>query len=121
METNVFATDAASRKGSGYEFNFQNNISLNKSKTIQLIANYWMRLPSNSGNIRWEYLGNFTTGIKISLMEKNLQINATVSDIFKQAKSLGQIFYTSGMHSFNNYYDARRLTVSATYTFGNKK
>ncbi|ATN06218.1 TonB-dependent receptor [Chryseobacterium indologenes] len=121
METNVFATDAASRKGSGYEFNFQNNISLNKSKTIQLIANYWMRLPSNSGNIRWEYLGNFTTGIKISLMEKNLQINATVSDIFKQAKSLGQIFYTSGTHSFNNYYDARRLTVSATYTFGNKK
>ena len=121
METNVFAKDAASRKGSGYEFNFQNNISLNKSKTIQLIANYWMRLPSNSGNIRWEYLGNFTTGIKISLMEKNLQINATVSDIFKQAKSLGQIFYTSGTHSFNNYYDARRLTVSATYTFGNKK
>lgn len=121
MKTWVFATDAASRKGSGYEFNFQNNVSLNKSKTVQLVLNYWFRLPSDSGNIRWDYLGNFTTGLKMNLMDKDLQINLLVSDIFKQSKSLGQIFYTTGTHSFNNYYDARRLTVSATYTFGNKK
>ncbi|WP_353149403.1 TonB-dependent receptor [Chryseobacterium sp.] len=121
METKVFATDASPGKGSGYEFNFQNNISLNKRKTIQLILNYWMRLPSTSGNVRRDYLGNFTTGLKTSLMDKNLQINLFVSDIFKQSKSLGRIFYTTGTHYFNNYYDARRLTLSATYTFGNKK
>ncbi|MFZ4929944.1 TonB-dependent receptor domain-containing protein [Chryseobacterium sp. Mn2064] len=121
MSTSVFATDAASRKGSGYEFNFQNNLSLNKNKTVQLILNYWMRLPSNSGNVRWDYLGNFTTGLKMNFMEKDLQINVFVSDIFKQSKSKGSIFYTTGTHFFNNYYDARRLNVSATYTFGNKK
>ncbi|WP_278379621.1 TonB-dependent receptor domain-containing protein [Chryseobacterium arthrosphaerae] len=121
METQVFVTDAASRKGSGYEFNFQNNISLNKSKTVQLILNYWMRLPSNSGNVRWDYLGNFTTGLKMNLMDKNLQLNIFISDIFKQSKSKGQIYYTTGTHYFNNYYDARRLNLSATYTFGNKK
>ncbi|REC49552.1 outer membrane beta-barrel family protein [Chryseobacterium pennipullorum] len=121
MKTDVFATDAASRKGSAYEFNFQNNLSLNTNKTVQIILNYWMRLPSDSGNVRWDYLGNFTTGLKMSLMEKNLQINMMVSDIFKQSKSLGQIYYTTGTHFFNNYYDARRLTLSATYTFGNKK
>ena len=121
METKVFATDASPGKGSGYEFNFQNNISLNKRKTIQLILNYWMRLPSTSGNVRRDYLGNFTTGLKMNLMDKNLQINVFVSDIFKESKSKGAIYYTTGTHYFNNYYDARRLNLSATYTFGNKK
>ncbi len=121
MSTEVFATDALSKKGYGYDFNFQNNLSLNKSKTIQLILNYWFRLPSNSGNVYMDFAGNFTSGLKISLMEKKLQINATVSDIFKQARSIGEIYYSTGTHSYNNYYDARRFTLSATYTFGNKK
>ncbi|MDM1556654.1 MULTISPECIES: outer membrane beta-barrel family protein [Chryseobacterium] len=120
-DRSVFTSDAASKKGYGYDFDFQNNISLNKNKTIQLMANYWLRLPSNSGNVRWDFVGNFTAGVKMSLMDKNLQVNVFVSDIFKQARSKGEIFYTTGSHYFNNYYDARRLTVSATYTFGNKK
>lgn len=121
MSTEVFATDALSKKGYGYDFNFQNNLSLNKSKTIQLILNYWFRLPSNSGNVYMDFAGNFTSGLKISLMEKNIQINATVSDIFKQARSIGEIYYSTGTHSYNNYYDTRRFTLSATYTFGNRK
>lgn len=121
MKTQVYATDAASRKGSGYDFDLQNNLSLNKNKTVQLILNYWFRLPSNFEMVHWEYTGNVTAGLKLSLMEKSLQVNLLVSDIFKQSRSRGQIFYTTGTHSFNNYYDARRLTISATYTFGNKK
>lgn len=120
-DMNVFTTDASSKKGYGYDFDIQNNISLNEKKTVQLIANYWFRLPSNSGNVRWDFVGNFTAGVKMNLMDKNLQINVFVSDIFKQSRSKGEIFYTTGSHYFNNYYDARRLTVSATYTFGNKK
>lgn len=117
----VFTTDASSKKGYSYDFDFQNNLSLNNGKTIQLILNYWLRLPSNSGNLRWDFVGNLTTGVKMNLMDKKLQINVIVSDIFKQSRSKGEIFYTTGSHYFNNYYDARRLTVSATYTFGNKK
>jgi outer membrane receptor protein involved in Fe transport len=121
MNTNVFATDALSRKGNSYDFDFQNNISLNQSKTVQLILNYWFRLPSNSGNSYMKFAGNLTSGLKLNLMEKSLQLNLFVSDILKQGKSQGEIYYTTGTHSYNNYYDARRLTVSATYTFGNKK
>ncbi|CAI8745492.1 TonB-dependent receptor domain-containing protein [Chryseobacterium sp. IT-36CA2] len=121
MNTDVFATDALSRKGNSYDFDFQNNISLNQSKTIQLILNYWFRLPSNSGNSYMKFAGNLTSGLKLNLMEKSLQLNIFVSDILKQGKSQGEIYYTTGTHSYNNYYDARRLTVSATYTFGNKK
>lgn len=121
MKTQVFATNAASRQGSGYDFDFQNNVSLTKNKTVQFVLNYWFRLPSNFEKVHWEYTGNVTAGLKLSLMEKSLQVNLLVSDIFKQSRSRGQIFYTTGTHSFNNYYDARRLTLSATYTFGNKK
>lgn len=121
MNTDVFATDALARKGNSYDFDFQNNISLNQSKTIQLILNYWFRLPSNSGNSYMKFAGNLTSGVKLNLMEKSLQLNIFVSDILKQGKSLGEIYYTTGTHSYNNYYDARRLTLSATYTFGNKK
>lgn len=121
MNTEVFATDAASRKGTSYNFNVQNNLSLNKSKTVQLIFNYWFRLPSNSGNVYMDFAGNFTSGLKLSLMERSLQMNLFVSDIFKQGRSRGEIYYTTGTHYYNNYYDARRLTLSATYTFGNKK
>jgi len=121
MSTDVFATDALSRKGSSYDFDFQNNISVHSGKTVQLILNYWFRLPSNSGNSYMKFAGNLTSGVKLNLMEKSLQLNIFVSDILKQGKSQGEIYYTTGTHSYNNYYDARRLTVSATYTFGNKK
>jgi hypothetical protein len=121
MSSDVFATDALSRKGNSYDFDFQNNISLNAGKTVQFILNYWFRLPSNSGNSYMKFAGNLTSGLKLNLMEKSLQLNVFVSDILKQGKSLGEIYYTTGTHSYNNYYDARRLTVSATYTFGNKK
>lgn len=121
MEAKVFATDATPRKGNSYNFDFQNNISLNKSKTVQLIFNYWFRLPSNSGNTYMNYAAGFTSGLKLNLMEKKLQMNLFVFDIFKQSKSKGQIYYTTGTHFYNNYYDARRVSLSATYTFGNKK
>ncbi|ASK30309.1 TonB-dependent receptor [Chryseobacterium sp. T16E-39] len=121
MKTKVFASDAASRKGNGYNLSMQNNFSLNKAKTVQFFLNYWSRLPSNFGNIYSYYVGDITSGFKLNLMDKALQINVYVSDIFKQAKSKGEIYYTNSDHFYNNYYDARRLSLSVTYNFGNKK
>ncbi|SHL21874.1 TonB-dependent receptor domain-containing protein [Chryseobacterium polytrichastri] len=121
MKTQVFATDAASRKGNSASFNIQNNFSLRKDKTIQFFMNYWFRLPSSLGNTYSYYVGNFTSGIKLNMMNKDLQMNIYVSDIFRQAKSHGEIYYQDSTHYFDNYYDGRNLTVSLTYNFGNKK
>ncbi|MDV7697223.1 TonB-dependent receptor [Chryseobacterium soli] len=121
MKTQVFATDAASRKGNSTVFNIQNNFSLHKDKTVQLFINYWFRLPSSLGNTYSYYVGNFTSGVKLNMMNKDLQMNIYVSDIFKQAKSNGEIYYQDSTHFFDNYYDSRALTVSLTYNFGNKK
>lgn len=121
METEVYATDAASRKGSSTTFNLQNGFALKKDKTIQFFINYWFRLPSNIGNVYSYFVGNLTSGVKLNLMKKDLQMNVYVSDIFGQAKSHGEIYYQNSIHSFNNYYDGQSLTVSMTYNFGNKK
>jgi len=121
METEVYATDAASRKGSSTTFNLQNSFALKKDKTIQFFINYWFRLPSNIGNVYSYFVGNLTSGVKLNLMNKDLQMNVFVSDIFRQAKSHGEIYYQNSIHSFNNYYDGQSLTVSLTYNFGNKK
>ncbi|WP_374445224.1 TonB-dependent receptor domain-containing protein [Epilithonimonas sp.] len=121
METQVFATDAASRKGNSTTFNLQNSFALKKDKTIQFFMNYWFRLPSNMGNVYSYFVGNLTSGVKLNMMNKDLQMNVYVSDIFRQAKSHGEIYYQNSVHSFNNYYDGRNLIVSLTYSFGNKK
>ncbi|MCJ8152752.1 TonB-dependent receptor family protein [Chryseobacterium sp. SSA4.19] len=121
MKTHVFATDAASRKGNSTSFDLQNNFALNKDKTIQFFMNYWFRLPSSIGNTYSYYVANFTAGLKLSLMDKNLLMNIYVSDVFRQAKSHGEIYYQNSTHFFNNYYDGRSFSVSLTYNFGNKK
>ncbi len=121
MKTDVFATDAASRKGNSTSFDIRNTLSFNKSKTIQLLLNYWMRLPSSIGNTYSYFVGNCSAGLKFSLMDKNLMMNVLVSDIFRQAKSQGEIYYEESTHYYNNYYDGRNLSVSFTYNFGSGK
>ncbi len=121
MKTQVFATDAASRKGNSTSFDIRNNFSLTKDKSVQFLMNYWLRLPSSIGNTYSYFVGNFTTGLKLSLMNKNLLMNVYVSDIFRQARSHGEIYYVDSTHYFDNYYDGRNLSVSLTYNFGNRK
>lgn len=121
MQTQVFATDAASRKGNSTTFNLQNNFALKKDKTVQFFLNYWFRLPSTMGNVYSYFVGNLTSGLKLNIINKDLQMNVYFSDIFRQAKSHGQIYYLNSTHEFNNYYDGQSMTVSVTYNFGNKK
>jgi hypothetical protein len=83
--------------------------------------NYWFRVPSSIGNTYSYFVGNFTAGLKLNLMNKDLLMNIYVSDIFRQGKSHGEIYYVDSTHYFDNYYDGRNLSVSLTYNFGNRK
>lgn len=66
-------------------------------------------------------MGSLDAGIKMNFMEKALQVNLSVTDIFKQGRFIGDAYYADNTQSFNNYWDARRLNVSVTYNFGNQK
>ena len=69
---------------------------LNKIKTIALFINYDQNLPNRNVNYRFENFSDLSSGIKISLMEKQLQINATVSNIFGQRFRGEMYFETAG-------------------------
>ncbi|WP_423779667.1 outer membrane beta-barrel protein [Chryseobacterium indologenes] len=64
---------------------------------------------------------SFDAGVKMSFVEKALQVNLSVSDIFKQSGLKADMYFTDNTQSFNNYWDARRMTLSITYNFGNQK
>ncbi|REC48269.1 outer membrane beta-barrel family protein [Chryseobacterium pennipullorum] len=120
-ETQITKFNAVPKNGQSFYFSSNNTVQLNKAKTFFLFINYWQNLPSRDGYTTVKNSGSLDAGIKMSLVEKVLQINLSVSDIFKQAGYKGQAYFADNTQSFNNYWDARRLSFTVTYNFGNQK
>lgn len=116
----VFNINAPTLKGYSLSYSINNTFTLNKTKTIALFLNYDQSLPYKNVNTRFENFSNLNSGFKISLMEKQLQINATVTNIFGQ-RYKGQMFFDDSKQLMNNYWDGRSLRLNVNYTFGNKK
>ncbi|KFC23338.1 outer membrane beta-barrel family protein [Epilithonimonas lactis] len=116
----VFNINAPTLKGYSLSYSINNTFTLNKTKTMALFLNYDQSLPYKNVNTRFENFSNLNSGLKISLMEKQLQINATVTNIFGQ-RYKGQMYFDDSKQLMNNYWDGRSLRLSVNYTFGNKK
>ncbi|WDF47085.1 TonB-dependent receptor [Chryseobacterium sp. KACC 21268] len=116
----VFNINAPTLKGYSLSYSINNTFTLNKTKTIALFLNYDQSLPYKNVNTRFENFSNLNSGLKISLMEKQLQINATVTNIFGQ-RFKGQMYFDDSTQLMNNYWDGRSFRLSVNYTFGNKK
>ncbi|MNK21538.1 TonB dependent receptor [compost metagenome] len=114
----VFNINAPTLKGYSFSYSINNTFILNKS--IALFLNYDQSLPNKNVNTRFENFSNLNSGIKISLMEKQLQINATVTNIFAQ-RFKGEMYFDDSKQLMNNYWDGRSFRLSVNYTFGNKK
>lgn len=100
---------------------FYNTVAVNKSKTIHLVLNFWHSFPYTYGTTYIKKQLDFSPGIKASLFDKQLQISAVFSDAFKTVKNNGYTEYSGYVENFNQYNDYRRITLSLTYAFGNKK
>lgn len=118
--SSVFGIEAETQNGKYLNYSINNTFSLNKEKTIALFLNYDQSLPYNNVNSHFHNFSNLNSGFKISLMEKQLQINATVTNIFAQ-RWKGDKYFKDNTQHFNNYWDGRSLRLSVNYTFGNKK
>ncbi|MBV6879238.1 outer membrane beta-barrel family protein [Epilithonimonas ginsengisoli] len=116
----VFNINAQTFKGYSLSYSINNTFTLNKAKTVALLLNYDQSLPYKNVNSHFENFSNLNSGFKISLMEKQLQINATVTNIFGQ-RYKGQMYFEDSKQLMNNYWDGRSLRLSVNYTFGNKK
>lgn len=102
-------------------YTINNTISLNKSKTLYLLMNFWQTFPYNKGNSLIKGSYEFAPGVKMSFLDKKLQFSAIANDVFKSDRGRGYTTYSNSITTFDNYYDARTLTLSLTYNFGNNK
>lgn len=98
-----------------------NSIVLNKHKTFFLLLNFWQTFPYTNGNSHIKGSYEFFPGMKMSILDKKLQVSAVANDVFKSDKGRGYTNYSNSATTFDNYYDARTLTLSLTYNFGNNK
>ncbi|MDC8102816.1 outer membrane beta-barrel family protein [Chryseobacterium rhizosphaerae] len=120
-ETQITQFNAVPKSGQAFYYSTNNTFRLNKAKTFFLFLNYWHNLPSRDGYMSVRNRASADAGIKMSFAEKALQINLSISDIFKQSGYKANMYFSDNTQSFNNYWDARRLTLSITYNFGNQK
>ena len=120
QNSDVFNINAETSKGTSVSYSINNTFILNKTKTLALFLNYDQMLPYKNVNSYFHNFSNLNSGIKVSLMEKQLQINATVTNIFAQ-RFRGDMYFNDNSQHFNNYWDGRSFRLSANYTFGNKK
>ncbi|MGG7553251.1 TonB-dependent receptor domain-containing protein [Chryseobacterium arthrosphaerae] len=119
-ETQITQFNAVPKNGQSFYYSTNNTFQLNKAKTFFLFVNYWHNLPSRDGYSSIRNRASLDAGIKMSLVEKAVQINLSVSDIFKQSGYKADVYFADNTQSFNNYWDARRLILSITYSFGNQ-
>lgn len=119
-ETQITQFNAVPKNGQSFYYSTNNTFQLNKAKTFFLFVNYWHNLPSRDGYSSIRNRASLDAGIKMSLVEKAVQINLSVSDIFKQSGYKADVYFADNTQSFNNYWDARRLILSITYNFGNQ-
>ncbi|MDE5429447.1 TonB-dependent receptor domain-containing protein [Elizabethkingia meningoseptica] len=116
-----FIPDAISEAGYGGSLNMDNNFFLNKSKTLSFIVGLWGDLPQRRGNTYFN--GNFSmySGMKISLMDRNLLINLNVNDLFNTSRLKGIEYYQDFNSNFYRKEITRTINLSVTYKFGNSK
>lgn len=120
QDSDMFGINAQNQKGISVSYSVNNTVTLNKNKTAAFFLNYEQNLPYRNVNYYFQNFSNLSSGFKISLMEKQLQINATVTNIFAQC-SRGSIYFADSVQHMNNYWDGRSFRLSVNYTFGGQK
>lgn len=119
-DSKVFNIEAEVQNGYSVSYSINNTFTINKNKTVLFFLNYSQDLPYKNVNFYFHNFSNLTSGIKVSLMEKQLQINATVTNIFAQ-KYRGDMYFKDNSQHFNNYWDGRSFRLNVNYTLGNNK
>lgn len=106
--------------GFSLSFSINNTITLNEKKTLFALLNYFQNLPAREVNVYSQGISNLSIGLKYALFQNKLFINGILEDPYKGSASKGEAYFQDFVQHFNNYYDNRRFTLSASYNFGKK-
>ena len=99
-------------------FKSNNNLNLNKSKTIKAELNYTYQSPSITGSYNLSSFYYFDTGLRMLFAEKKLQLSINIFDIFRTNK----LIFLQNINSIDtksySYPDSQKIRFSLTYNFG---
>lgn len=107
------------QEGSSFYYSTNNTFTLNK--TLNIFLNFWHTLPSTQGNVYSQSIYDLSAGIKVTMLNNKLRLNASAEDLLKSTVSKGNVYYQNFTQTYNNYYDSRKFSLSLTYTFGGSK
>jgi hypothetical protein len=108
-------------EGWGGYLSSNNNIVLNKTRTLIWFLNFWQTTYTVEGYKNIRPNANLSSGMRYSLLNKKLQLSLTVSDTFRQEIKNGVSIIENGTNEYRNYYDAQRVAFSINYMFGNNR
>ena len=104
--------------GSAVYYSSYNTFTL--SKSLNIFMNFWHSLPNTQGNVYTENRYSLSSGFRLALGSQ-FQLNGAVDDLLRSTVARGKVYYQDFTQTFNNYYDSRRFSLTATYTFGKSK
>ena len=107
--------------GYGYSFSTDNQIILNKNKTILGGINFWYNAPNKDGFTVYGESYALNLSLKCRLVENKLLLSFNYDDIFKSSSSTYSDIYNNIKGSGFNYYDVKNFKLTIQYKFGNKK
>ena len=102
-------------------YSLNNTFSINRKRKIKGLINFWHELPSRADNNYSEGISALSGGVRFPFLKERFQANILVSDILKGLVLRGEMYFSNFTQQYNQYYDARRFSVSISYNFGNKK
>lgn len=133
LESNIFVNGFYSKSksyvrnaiseisGFGANINVDNSFYLNTAKTFTFLFGFWGDLPNKIGNTAFNGKFSAYSGFKFALMEKKLQINLNLNDIFNTERSKGTEYYQDFNSAYYHKGITRSLNLSLTYKFGNNE
>jgi len=108
-------------RGAGAYLSTSNQFYLSKDKSLAGDVSFWYQSGGVDGLQRLKSQYNVDAGLRKLLLNKRLQIAASLSDLLKTntyryTSVVGQV-----SQKYENYYDSRKLRLSIRYNFGNDK
>ncbi|PRA97539.1 TonB-dependent receptor [Chryseobacterium sp. MYb7] len=107
--------------GYGAFVSTKNTFTLNDKKTSFLVLNFFQNLPTKEGFVKSFNRASLDLGLRLMFLDKSLQVNALISDIFAQNRNKNTEYYPTYNYFSTIYNDMRSFNLSISYSFGNKK
>ncbi len=114
-------TNQIPQNGINFYYLFYNTFNLSHTPNINLFINWLHQLPSKEDNTAYHGFKNLSSGVNLKLLDSNLNINTSFTDILNTVTSRGSIYFTDNTQHYFNKWNAKTISLSATYSFGNAR